>query len=70
MVESVEIQKMLNLYPVGNIPEKAVSRSVFLTIWHCILSAKLIKALSFFFGDFAHWVIFGIFHPELLQNQF
>jgi len=34
-------------------------RSVFLTIWHCKLSAELTKTHSFrllFFGDFAHWV--------------
>jgi len=33
-------------FPVGKIAEKAASRSVFLTIWHCIL----------LFGDFAHWL--------------
>jgi len=27
-------------FPVGKIAEKAASRSVFLTIWHCILSAE------------------------------
>jgi len=27
-----------------------------LTIWHCILSAELIKTHSFF-GDFAHWAV-------------
>jgi len=27
------------MYPVGKIPEKAVCRSVFLTMWHCIFSA-------------------------------
>jgi len=33
--------------------EEAVYKSVFLTIWRCILSAKLIKTHSFrlFFGD-------------------
>jgi len=36
--------------------EKAVCRSVFLTIWHCILSAEITKTHSFrlLFGDFAH----------------
>jgi len=32
---------------VGKIVEKAVCRSVILTIWHCILSADLSKAHSF-----------------------
>jgi len=43
--------------PVGKIAENAVCRSVFFTIWHCILSAELTKPHSFrrFFGDFAHW---------------
>jgi len=43
--------------PVGKINEKAVCRSVFLTTWHCILSAELTKTHSFrlFFSDFAHW---------------
>jgi len=31
---------------VGKIAEKAVSRSVFLTIWHCILSAELTVFLA------------------------
>jgi len=30
---------------VGKIAEKAVCRSVFLTIWHCILSAEYKNAL-------------------------
>jgi len=34
-------------FPVGKIAEKAVYRSVFLTIWHCILSAELTKTHSF-----------------------
>jgi len=38
---------------VGEISEKAVCRSVFLIIWHCILSAELTK--MHYFGDFAHW---------------
>jgi len=29
---------------VGKIAEKAFSRSVFLTIWHCIFSAELTSA--------------------------
>jgi len=43
--------------PVGKIAEKAVCRSVFLTMWHCILSAELTKMHCFrlFFGDFVHW---------------
>jgi len=32
---------------VGKIAEKAVSRSVLLTTWHCILSAVLTKMHSF-----------------------
>jgi len=32
---------------VGKITEKAVCRSVCLTIWHCILSAELPKRHSF-----------------------
>jgi len=35
-------------FTVGKIAGKAVCKSVFLTIWHCILLAL--------FGDFAHWV--------------
>jgi len=34
--------------------EKAVYRSVFLTISHCNLCAELTKTHSFF-GHFAHW---------------
>jgi len=44
--------------PVGKITEKEVRRSVFLTTWHCVLSADLTKHALFqtvFFGDFAHW---------------
>jgi len=44
---------------VGKITEKAVCMSVFLTTWHCFLSAELIKTHSFrlfFFGDVAHWL--------------
>jgi len=44
----------------GNIQiaEKAVYKSVFLTVWHYILSAELIKTLlqSAFLMFFAHWV--------------
>jgi len=46
-------------FPVGKITEKAVCKSVFLTAWHCILSAELTKSHSFtlcVFGDFAHLV--------------
>jgi len=32
---------------VGKIAEKAVCKSVFLTIWHCILSAEITKMRSF-----------------------
>jgi len=40
---------------VDKIAEKAVGRSVLLTIWHCILSAELTNTPSdYFFGDFAH----------------
>jgi len=47
-----------DLNQVGKIAEKAVCKSVFLTIWHCILGAELTKTHSFrlfFFYDFAHW---------------
>jgi len=39
---------------VDKIVEKAVCKSVFLTILHCILSTELTKTHSFrlFFGDF------------------
>jgi len=30
-------------YPVGKIAEKAVCRTEFLTIWHCIFSAEFNK---------------------------
>jgi len=42
---------------MGKIAEKAICGSVFLTIWHCILSAELTKMHSsrLFFGDFARW---------------
>jgi len=42
---------------VVKIAEKAVCRRVFLTTWHCVLSAELTKTHSsrLFFGDFAHW---------------
>jgi len=36
-----------NHIPSGKINEKAVRRSVLLTIWHGILSAKLTKTHSF-----------------------
>jgi len=32
---------------VGKIAEKAVCRSVFLAMWHCILSAELTKLYPF-----------------------
>jgi len=34
-------------HPVGKITEKAICRSVFLTLWHCILSAESTKTHSF-----------------------
>jgi len=54
------LQYNISIYiaiPVGKIAEKAVCRSV--SIWHCTLSAELIKMHSFrlLFGDFAHWDI-------------
>jgi len=45
---------------VGKIAEKAVYKSVFLTKWHCNLSAKLTKRSApsdCCFSDFAHWAI-------------
>jgi len=49
---------------MGKIVEKAIFRSAFLIVWHCILSAELTKTHSFrlFFGDFAHWVTENKFH--------
>jgi len=40
-------------FPAGKIAGKAVCRCVFLTTWHCVLSAELTKTHSFklFFGD-------------------
>jgi len=32
---------------MGKIADKAVCRSVFLTTWHCLLSAELTKTHSF-----------------------
>jgi len=46
-----------SIFPVGNIAEKVVCRSI-LTILHCIFSAELTKTHSFrlfLFGNFAHW---------------
>jgi len=39
-----------------------------LTIWHCTLSAELIKthSLRLFFGNFAHWD--GTFKRKLNNN--
>jgi len=66
-VENAEILLQCKIFDTGRkvkaqwtkSPKKAVYRSVFLTIWHCILSAELIKTHSFrlLFGDFAHWDI-------------
>jgi len=44
----------MKLSPSGQNSRKS---SVFLTTWHCILSAELTKRHSFrlFFGDFFHW---------------
>jgi len=33
------LTKFVEIIPVGKIAEKPICRSVFLTIWHCILSA-------------------------------
>jgi len=45
LVIRVKMQNELSRlsFPVGKIAEKAVCKSVFLTIWHCILSAELTK---------------------------
>jgi len=45
------IIKLKSYIPTGKIAEKAACRSVFLKIWHCILSAES----DCFYGDFAHW---------------
>jgi len=34
---------------------------VFLTIWHCILSAELTKAHSFRLGEFAQWELVFVY---------
>ena len=46
--------------PARNFSEKAVWRSVFLTIWHCILNADLTKtpSSSVTFSGFAGWVMY------------
>jgi len=45
------------VFSVGKIAEKAVCKSVFLTTWHYILSAKVPHSFRLFF---AHWVmLFG-----------
>ena len=41
------IEYSLVCYPAGKIAEKAVWRSAFLTIWHCILNADSTKTHSF-----------------------
>ena len=38
--------KKKEYFPAGKIAEKAVWRSVFLTIWHCILNADSTKTHS------------------------
>jgi len=49
---------LLCYLPSGQNRQKAVCRSVFVTIWHYIFSAELTKTHStvFFFGNFALWV--------------
>jgi len=42
----MELSRDRKLIPVGKI-EKAVCRSVFLTIWYCILSAECLGMLQF-----------------------
>jgi len=44
---SMEVENKTSLYPVAKIAEKTVCKSVFLTAWHCICSAELIKTHSF-----------------------
>jgi len=54
---------VMDVNSVGKIAKKAVSSgSVFLTTWHCILSAELTKMHSFrlSFDDFVHWVKAGV----------
>jgi len=43
------------LVPSGKNRRKTVCRSVFLTIWHCILSVEYCS-----FGDFSHWVCYMV----------
>jgi len=44
---------------VGKIAEKAVYWSVFLTIWHCLLSAELIKTHSLLLYEGYFWKKFS-----------
>ena len=46
-----------HLYPAGKIAEKAMWRSVFLCIWHCIFNADSTKPpSSSVTSDFPDWV--------------
>jgi len=49
MYTRLETHQLILVYPVGKIAEKAVCRSGFLGIWHCILSAELTKTHFFQF---------------------
>jgi len=58
---------------LGKIAEKAVCKSVFLTIWHCIFSAELTKTHSFrlFFQRFCPLGTLlnqNISHPFFISN--
>jgi len=55
MYTRLETHQLILVYPVGKIAEKAVCRSGFLGIWHCILSAINKNALLQT-DNFAHWV--------------
>jgi len=46
-------------FQLGKVVEKAACRSVFLTIWHCVLSPELTKTID----DFAHWGYLYLLHP-------
>jgi len=58
LISKQEFHMRITSNPVGKIAEKSVCGSVFLTIWHGILSAELKKHIlsdRLFFDDFAHW---------------
>jgi len=50
-------EKHRDSFSAGKIAKKSVCKSVFVTIWHCILIiTKTHFIQTVFFGDFVHWV--------------